>query len=173
MKRMTVIGLVAGLLGWIAVGGAATATAHSNQVSSTPAADSTVATAPAEVSVEFSADLVDVGTAIVVRSAAGVTVSSGDPVVHRASITIATDADAPPGAYTVAYRVLSKDGHPITASFTYTVAGTPPSAVAVAIASTAASHGTDESGGGPVLGIAIAVVLLGLLAVIGAVALKR
>ena len=52
--------------------------------------------------------------------------------MDRTAIRVAVTSDAPPGAYTVAYRVVSQDGHPITSTFGYTVAGDVPAVDAAA-----------------------------------------
>lgn len=68
----------------------------------------------------------DIGAALVVRSADGTIVSTDPPQISRRSISTAVPAEAPPGDYTVAYRVVSADGHTISATYSYTIAGASP-----------------------------------------------
>ncbi len=49
--------------------------------------------------------------------------SSGAPRIGRNSIAVDVRADAAPGRYVVAYRVVSADGHTVTSTFDYTVRG--------------------------------------------------
>ena len=99
------------------------AAAHSSQTGSTPAEGAVLDVPPSLVEVTFDTPLMDMGAALVVRSEDGTVISDAAPEVDRTAIRIAVAADAPPGAYTVAYRVVSQDGHAITSTFDYTVAG--------------------------------------------------
>jgi len=114
--------MVAALLGG-ALLTAAPASAHVSVVGTTPAADAVLDAAPSTVEVRFDSGLLDIGFAIVVRSADGRTVSSGPARLGLDSIATATDPAAGPGTYTVAFRVVSADGHEVTSSFSYTVTG--------------------------------------------------
>ena len=116
---MAVIALGASAL--ITLGSASPAAAHNSQIGSTPAAGAVLEAAPDLVSVRFDAALMDVGEALVVRAPDGTIVSTGIPEIKRDTIRTAVRTDVPAGEYTVAYRIVSKDGHPVTATFTYTV----------------------------------------------------
>ena len=97
--------------------------AHASQTGSSPAADEVVTTAPTQVRIDFDSALLDVGAALVVRSEAGDSITTGPAVVGDRDFTVPVDPAAPNGVYSVAYRVVSKDGHTIENSFTYVVAG--------------------------------------------------
>lgn len=167
----------------LALGGAVVtappAAAHSSQIGSSPEAGTTLDSAPSEVSVDFDTPLLDVGAAMVVR-ADGRTVSVDPPTVRRRGISVGLAPDAPPGEYTVAYRVVSEDGHTIESTFTFTVAGeeraASPSAAAVPVPSAspspAASAAPTPPGTPPFLLIGIGVAAL-LALVVGALALSR
>ena len=99
------------------------ASAHASWLSSTPEAGATVETAPSQVRVEFDSGLLDSGAALVVTNADGVVISEPTPVIERSTISIAVDPGAPAGIYTVAFRIVSEDGHTVSDSFDYTVAG--------------------------------------------------
>jgi copper resistance protein C len=107
--------------------------AHTRLVSSVPAAGQP-AVAPDEVVLVFS-DPVQAGlSALSVRGPDGEEQVDGSPTAgaDEVSVSQALRAPLPPGTWTVAYRVLAADGHPVTGSFEVTTvapAGTaPPSA---------------------------------------------
>lgn len=116
-----VLALLGGLLAW-----APAAQAHVTVVGTTPAADATLDAAPERVEVRFDSALLDIGYALVVRSADDRTVSTGPVELGRTSISVDVDPDAGPGRYTVGFRVVSADGHEVTSSYAYTVAGDTP-----------------------------------------------
>lgn len=99
------------------------AVAHDSLVSSDPAADAAVETLPAEVTLAYSAELIGgAGSTVVeVTDAAGNSVTDGDPVLDGAVVTQPLVDGAPAGDYTVQWRVVSSDGHPISGEFSFTV----------------------------------------------------
>ncbi len=103
-------------LGW----GISTAAAHSELVGSQPADTSTVAAPPPEVVLEFNQDIAATFATIVVQSEDGTDWSSGTAAVSGPRARTAVRAGAPAGRYSVNYRVVSADGHPITGSVTFT-----------------------------------------------------
>ncbi len=105
----------------LALGSASPAAAHNSQIGSSPAAGAVLDAAPSKVSIRFDADLMDIGEALVVRAADGTIVSTGIPTIKGNTIRTDVRTDVPAGEYTVAYRIVSKDGHPVTATFTYTL----------------------------------------------------
>jgi copper resistance protein C len=151
-----------------------TAAGHSSQTGSSPAAGAVLDTAPSSVEVTFDSPLMDIGAALVVRSEDGTVISDAAPEVDRTAIRVGVRPDATPGAYTVAYRVVSRDGHPITSTFAYTVAGDAPGPGTAA--SAPASAGTSPAGESSSVP-PYAIVVLGLLALTlvvgGAIALRR
>lgn len=127
------------LMGAVAVATAPSAAAHASEVGSTPAADEVLAVAPTEVEVQFDSGLLEMGAALVVRSAEEDSIVTGEPIVGENTLTVPVDPAAAPGEYEVAYRVVSADGHTVKGSFTYTVEG-------VAEAPSAADSAPAESG---------------------------
>lgn len=101
--------------------GAAPASAHDRLVGSDPADASVLEQAPASVVLTFNADQLPVGAAVVVRDAAGADRTDGDPVVDGPTVTQALQPGLPAGAYTVQWRSVSGDGHPIEGSFGFEV----------------------------------------------------
>ena len=100
------------------------ASAHDALVSSTPAADSTVETLPAELTLTFSAKLIDGegATEVVVTDSAGNTVTDGPATVEGAVVTQPLVSSAPAGEYHVIWKVVSSDGHPTSDEYYFTVA---------------------------------------------------
>ena len=126
------IAVVAAVLGALT---AAPAWAHTRLVSSVPA-EGQPAVAPDEVVLVFS-EPVQVGlSALSVRGPDGEEQVDGSPTAgaDEASVSQALRAPLPPGTWTVAYRVLAADGHPVTGSFEVTTVApagtTAPSAAA-------------------------------------------
>jgi methionine-rich copper-binding protein CopC len=131
------------LLGILLVAGAAPASAHAVFVSSSPADGSTVRTPPSSVTVTFD-DTVGAPAYVVVTGADGVRVDTGRARILGSAVTQNLRHSVPGGTYTVAYRVVSDDGHPVEGQITYTVtAGTssstaPPTPAPAAAAPSAA-----------------------------------
>ncbi|WP_245861127.1 copper resistance CopC family protein [Microbacterium aurantiacum] len=100
------------------------ASAHDSLQSSSPAADSTVPTLPAELTLTFSAGLVDGkgATEVVVTDAAGNSVTDGPATVDGATVTQPLVSEADAGVYRVIWKVVSSDGHPTSEEFSFTVA---------------------------------------------------
>lgn len=110
------------------------ASAHDGLIASSPAADSTVETLPAELTLTFSAELItgEGATEVVVTDAAGTSVTDGAATVEGAVVTQPLTAAGEAGEYHVVWKVVSSDGHPTSDEFFFTVttAGTPPVATA-------------------------------------------
>jgi methionine-rich copper-binding protein CopC len=101
--------------------------AHDEVVSTSPAADSSVAAGPLTVSVTFNEDIMQMqdnsGEVIEVTGPDGTdaaTWSNGCVSVSGATESTDVDLDAP-GLYTVNWRSVSNDGHANEGSFTFTV----------------------------------------------------
>ncbi|WP_156223657.1 copper resistance CopC family protein [Pseudactinotalea suaedae] len=97
---------------------AGTAQAHSALVSSTPSDGSSTSEIPTEIVLEFNEDIQNIGNEIVVVDSEGTSVTDGEMVVDGPIVTQPIGVGAP-GAYTVTWRVVSLDGHPISGEFSY------------------------------------------------------
>ncbi|MEZ0075826.1 copper resistance protein CopC [Planotetraspora sp. GP83] len=60
---------------------------------------------------------------VIVRGANGDRYESGDPVVNGPKVSEAVADGVPPGRYTIAWRVVSEDGHPVEGEIPFTVVG--------------------------------------------------
>lgn len=110
--------------------------AHSDLVSVEPADGASLAAVPAAVTFSFNEEIEPtlVRTRVEWPDGDGVAV---DATVSGAVVTVPVD-DHGAGAYKVIYRVVSRDGHPVSGQMTFTVSG-PASATAAATSSTASS----------------------------------
>lgn len=96
------------------------ASAHNYVVATTPAAGAVVTAQPGTVSLETNEDLLDVegGSVIRVQGADGRYYGDGCAVVTGPTATTRTQLGEP-GTYTVTWRVVSTDGHPISGTWTF------------------------------------------------------
>ncbi len=127
--------------------GGSRALAHAVLLSTTPAAGETVATAPGKVVLHFSEPVEITFGAVQVFDNAGQKLATGD--LHFAEGTSDTvDIDLPSGlpngTYTVGWRVVSADSHPVAGAFVFNIgaAGANPRGV---VDSLLAGNATDRS----------------------------
>jgi methionine-rich copper-binding protein CopC len=97
--------------------------AHAHLKGSTPAADATVTTSPAEVAIDFSEEIEPKFSSIAVDDAKGARVDNGD--VHSAADNakrlVVSLKPLKPGTYKVMWRVTSTDTHKTNGSFNFRV----------------------------------------------------
>ncbi|MFC7107122.1 copper resistance protein CopC [Nonomuraea rubra] len=116
MKRSPLAALTAILAsallasGLVVFGSAAPALAHDTLKSSSPAKNAEVKSLD-EVKLEFSAKVRM--PFVIVRGDGDAQHQNGKPEVDGAVVTQAVKGPLPDGKYTIAYRVVSSDGHPI------------------------------------------------------------
>lgn len=146
---------------------ASPAWAHNSLKTAAPARDATLPSAPTAVTLEFMQRLDPAFTTIVLTDAAKRKLPTGAPVVTGAKSTVQVTDTLPNGTYTVAYRVVSVDGHPVQGSYPFTVADPTSTAAPGANVSTSAptpsAAAVVESGGGPSAGVLVAAAALALL----------
>ena len=99
------------------------ASAHGEIVSTFPEQYSNATPIPAEVWIEFDGNLQTLDgqsiNTIDVVDATGLTVSYGDPVIEGGKISTKLSGQSAPGVFTVNYRIVSEDGHPVEGSYTF------------------------------------------------------
>ncbi|MFD8863220.1 copper resistance protein CopC [Streptomyces sp. NPDC059590] len=125
IARITRAAAVSGLLicaAPVAVATAPPAAAHTGLTGSAPDDGATVATSPARVSLSFNDPMDARYSRVAVTGASGRSVTTGAPKVDGRTVSQALTAELPAGRYTVGYRVISADGHPVSGSYTFTVA---------------------------------------------------
>lgn len=133
----------------------APALAHDQLEDSFPAADERLESAPAQVRLDFTDDVLTIGAAVVVVDGSGRTWSSGETVIDGTSVSVAVEPGMPEGSYEVRWRVVSSDGHVISGTVPFTVGDatsvTPsapdadPSATPVAVADAERTAGPASS----------------------------
>ena len=106
----------------VLVGGAGPASAHASLVGTAPADGSTVESAPTKVTLRFDENI-RAPSVIVVNGPDGRRADHGSTTVVDNTVAVAVRVRTA-GRYTVAYRVLSADGHPVSASIGFTFRGT-------------------------------------------------
>src|SRR5690606_13366847 len=152
MNRMARLAAAVGTLLALTVAFAAPASAHDTLTGSSPKEGATVES-PSEIELTYSGSVRL--PRVVVTDASGKEYQSGDPRAVDNKVTAGLDGVLPDGEYTVAWRVVSSDGHPIQGTYKFTVEGAPtapaePSAAAEAPApepSPTNAAAADESGG--------------------------
>ncbi|MCA4134198.1 copper resistance CopC family protein [Arthrobacter sp. M4] len=112
------LALVAGLL----FSGPA-ASAHDAAESSSPANGSTVAAVPDKVSVTFNNRPLSLGAQIAVNDEQGRNWADGAVEIVDNTASQKVKPGAPAGAFTVVWRVVSSDSHPIEGTFRFTASG--------------------------------------------------
>ncbi|WP_237205720.1 copper resistance CopC family protein [Rothia nasimurium] len=126
------------------------AAAHDELVSTNPTDGATLTEAPASLELTYSGDIMDVDGANQVRvtNAAGESVTDGDPEVDGTVVTQDLATAAADDTYTVTWRVVSSDGHPIQGTFTYTVGqGSNATSATTQAATTGAAEPSAENTG--------------------------
>lgn len=99
----------------------APATAHTNLISTNPPDCQTLTTAPQSVSLRFAADLLTAGARLVAKDASGTQVALGEATVDGGTLTAAWPASTTSGQFSVAYRAVASDGHPLEGSFAFSI----------------------------------------------------
>ncbi|MDG4800377.1 copper resistance CopC family protein [Micromonospora sp. WMMD980] len=154
---------------------AAPAAAHNALQSAAPAQDARLTAAPTSVTLRFLQRLNPEFTTIVLSDAERRKVPTGVPAVDGTAGTVTVDQPLANGTYTVAYRVVSADGHPVQGSYRFTVADpAAPAAAGVAGTSTPATP-VSAAGAhdGPPLALVAGGVVVALAAAGAAVLLLR
>ncbi|MEU1754054.1 copper resistance CopC family protein [Micromonospora matsumotoense] len=160
--RPAVVRLAAALLaaGLALLVAATPAWAHNSLSAASPAREATLSRAPTEITLEFLARLDPAFTTIVLTDGTKRRIPTGDPVVTGTKSTVQVTDTLANGTYTVAYRVVSADGHPVQGSYPFTVAdptgraAPPVDPTTVSASPATATAGDAGDGRGLVLGIA-------------------
>ncbi|SDS16343.1 hypothetical protein SAMN04489751_1375 [Brevibacterium sandarakinum] len=115
------LGFAALLVATLSVFAFAPASAHDQLVSSNPEDGTTVDQQPEWIEMTFSGEVQEVGSEVKVVID-GKNVSAGELAVDGKKLTVALPDNLKPGDYTVTWRVVSSDGHPISGDFDFTIA---------------------------------------------------
>lgn len=118
---------------------AGTASAHSELLSSDPAADAVVTAPLTEVSLVFNQTIQADFAFLTVTGADGTQWAAPTPKVEGDRVGIAVEGELPRGTYVVGYRVVSEDGHPITGTYNFTMDADPQKAQTPEVSAPAAA----------------------------------
>lgn len=178
--------VITGLLSLALLTPAAPAWAHDELIGTEPADGAVLTTSPTELRLTFSAELLDVGSTVVLTSAG--TPATLPVTVDGVEVTATVPESLAPGEHTVAWRVVSGDGHPIQGTFAFTVgpgtdspsptdpptaADPSPGATASATSAVSPSPALDPGPGRSVLPVLTAVGAAGLLTLVTFLVLRR
>lgn len=155
----------------VALTPSAPAWAHNQLRTASPARGANIPASPTQVVLEFAEPLDPTFTTIVVTDASTRRIPTTEPAVSGARGTVTLTQPLGNGTYTVAYRVVSTDGHPVQGSYPFTVSA--PGAVTPSTAAPsrdapqssaspqiAAAADTGDADGGTVATVAVVLILL-------------
>ena len=123
MRRLVV---VLALLICVMGATATAASAHTELLKSNPADGSTLSSVPAVITLTFNEPVLDQGASIVAKAADGTAIRLDAVTVADAVVSATWPPTANEGLYTVSWRAVADDGHPVTGSFAFTIAGASP-----------------------------------------------
>lgn len=116
--------LIATALLAVLFGGLATASpaaAHDALVSSSPAEGEQLVAPPAQITLEFSNEVLAMGAEVQVNDTTGRNWVTGDAAITGRTVVAPVAEGMPAGSYEVLWKVVSADGHPISAAIPFTV----------------------------------------------------
>lgn len=150
---------------------ASAAQAHDVLESTNPANGSTVASVPASIVLTYDHTPIAIGTEILVKDATGANQADGPAQVVDNNVTQALKPGAPAGTYTVVWRVVSSDSHPIEGTFTFTAtaggSGSPSAAAPAASATASAAASQGSAVDVPIWAIVVGVLVLAAIVALG------
>ena len=121
MKRILGIAMASLLM----VNTASIAEAHSTLVSSVPKSGTTLGVVPNLVTLAFNEKLLVIPgeqpNSLTVANSSGQSITTGPLKINGSKISITLKSKKSTGKFTVAYRVVSADGHPISGKYFFTV----------------------------------------------------
>lgn len=161
--------------------GSAAAGAHTELLGSNPADGATVATSPAQVTLTFTQDVQPGFTSVTVVAPDGTQAQGGGPVENGSTVSVPVRPLSTLGVYTIGYRVLSADGHPVEGSIRFSYRGSPtpsarapvPTSADPTTTSAPALSDPHESSNTPLWPWAVGIVVLLAAGVITALRLGR
>jgi copper resistance protein C len=186
--KRAALGSVLLALGILVAGPATSALAHTDLILSTPDDGAQVATVPDEVELTFSEDLLPESVVVSIEDSSGMVIRVLELEVDGSDVVVTW----PPGLtgtdYTVNYRVVSQDGHPVTGSVSFSVdsapsasppsaslpsgAGTSAGSVAPTTPATAVAAAPTSSSAAPVAAI-VAGLAVGIAVIVGYLLVRR
>ncbi|MEU2034254.1 copper resistance CopC family protein [Nocardia amamiensis] len=160
--------LIAAMLAAV-LAGVGPAGAHAALAGSTPADGDRIETAPPQVTLTFNESIQPSFATIAVLGPDGRQWARSEPHVAGRHVSVDLDGLGPAGRYTVGFRVVSTDGHPIQGDYTFeltrahtaaSATSTTPDPTTGQPATAATASDSDDSPGFPVWILAIVLVVL-------------
>lgn len=128
------------------------AQAHDVLEATNPANGSTVATVPGQIEMTYNNTPMAIGSEILIQDSSGTNWATGPVTIIDNHVTQAVKPGAPAGTYTVNWRIVSSDSHPIEGTFSFTAtkstssaSTSPDSGNAYPTQATAAASATSNS----------------------------
>ncbi|RZP29100.1 MAG: copper resistance protein CopC [Acidimicrobiales bacterium] len=129
MHRNIALAATAAMVFLLSVLMAPTGSAHADLQVSTPEDGESLEVAPEEIRLTFSEELFEELVEISILDAAGdlySTIGVEQTPPPGTDVIFPWPPQAPPGEYSIAYRVVSADGHPVTGTVSFSYAATAP-----------------------------------------------
>ncbi|MFC8824273.1 copper resistance protein CopC [Streptomyces sp. NPDC057137] len=95
--------------------------AHTELVSGSPAEAASESRLPRHIKLTFSDEMTSRYAKVALTAPDGEQGAAGAPQVTGRTVTLPVKPGLPAGSYTVGYRVVSADGHPVAGSYRFTV----------------------------------------------------
>ncbi|MGH3389169.1 MAG: copper resistance CopC family protein [Actinomadura sp.] len=124
------------------------AAAHTALKTTNPKSGARVTAPPSEITLEFTGPIRAPLTRVTVQGPGGAAFESGPPQVGSDTVAQPVRAFDTPGRYQIVYRVVAEDGHPLTGTIRFTVAGPAPDASGTATSSASSAPSAPASDAG-------------------------
>jgi methionine-rich copper-binding protein CopC len=147
MARFAVL-LAVGL--GVGIGLAGPAVAHNVLIASDPAEGAVLQQAPTVISLTFDQPVQDFQPVVTVLGADGQRYESGTPTVDSTVVTQTVTTLSASGPYSIAYRVVSADGHPVQGEVRFELVAAPSSASVPASSATSSTASSSAVSSAPV-----------------------
>lgn len=95
--------------------------AHDTLISTDPEDGASLETSPEQITLTYSAEILDVSPLVRITDEAGETVAEIVPSIEGPDAIVTFEEPLPSGSYEIAWRVVSSDGHPIEGILSITV----------------------------------------------------
>lgn len=100
-------------------GSSSSAFAHTDLIEAVPADGSELEAAPTNVIFTFNEELLEATVRVSITNESGAVVAKDVAESAGSVVTVPWPADLPDGTYSVSYRVVSGDGHPVTGEISF------------------------------------------------------
>jgi copper transport protein len=155
----------------VALGLPSGAAAHAVLVSSTPVDGAVVTRSPASIELVFSERIAQVGASLRLLGPDGAPIALATPPVDQRRLTALVEGDVDEGTSTLAWSIISADGHRISGALAFAVSSTPGAEVVPVGPVAATAPEASPRGATTVASVVRAIRFAAILAIIGLVAM--